>query len=287
MVLSWTSDEIQVTNGGTGSITIPSGIVISGIWGDFQGTSTETGGPQSASGDVGGSWSVTFPNPSGGITYNTYSGYYSEILIGGSYIQADCGTIYVSEGSWTTMAPNPRYVTGPGTQYATISSYYTDCSSTMPGHYSCTWSNYVETKTSNPSFYIDDAGETSGYTGTINNDYWEMGTQYSGDTTDLTVGASNTLHFTIGGSGQAGFRLYVEFTYARPTKLHEMRIQSGATTVSLPLVSNTDPAIEVKGLRACLNGTVYTIDAVDTADSEASGLRFVKGGTTYAVRKVI
>lgn len=282
MVETYISDEIQVTHEQSATLSVPAGIVVSGIWGMFKGITTAGGGPQSTSGAATQSGaSIIFPDPANGAPYTSYNGSFVDRIWGPGYY-VWLGTTYTL-GSEQSAEFN-RSASGPGT----YKSYFTNtnCPHALSGSYSASWDTSYEAKTTTPWFTIKQDYDYGLYDGTLENGQWGTTSKYNGANTNLNVGGNTTFYFYIGGSLRAGFKLKVEYSFLRPTKLHEMRIKNGTKTIILPLVSNTDAALEVKGLRTYLNGTVYTIDAVDTADAEASGLRFRKNAKTYAVRKV-
>ena len=282
MVLSYTSSEAIINHGGSISYTVPDDITITKIYGKFKGITVTSGGTGSDNGNVSGGSSLTFPDPSGGIAYTSYSGTYNDVIWGPGYYYA-CGVYYelgVNESAQFTGLT----VSGPCTKKTLFTS--TNCSHSMYGSYSCEWSNYTETKTREPRFYIDSTSEYSWYGGTLNDGQWGTGTPYNGALSDLKVGGSTTLHFAAYESTMKfGFKLYYEYEYNSPTQLKTMKIQKGATIYTLPLVSTTDPALEYDFLRTQVGSTVYCVDVVSTTDAAASPVRVQKGSTVYAIRK--
>jgi hypothetical protein len=283
MVLSYTSSEAIINHGDSKSYTVPDDITITKIYGKFKGITVTSGGTGSDNGDVSGGSSLTFPDPSGGIAYTSYSGTYNDVIWGPGYYY--WFGEYYELGAEQSAQFTGLTASGPCTKNTMFTS--TNCSHSMYGSYSCEWSNYTETKTREPWFYIDSTSEYSWYGGTLNNGQWGTGTTYNGALSDLKVGKSTTLHFAAYESTMKfGFKLYYEYEYNSPTQLKTMKIQKGATIYTLPLVSTTDPALEYDFLRTQVGSTVYCVDVVSTTDAAASPVRVQKGTSIYAVRKV-
>ena len=281
---SYTSTEATINHGDSKSYSVPEGITITKIYGKFKGITVSGGGEKTDSGNVSGGASLTFPDPSGGIAYTSYSGTYNDVIWGPGYYYW-CGNYY-ELGANESAQFTGLTASGPCTKKTKFTD--TNCSHSMWGSYTCKWTDYAELKTREPWFHIDSTSEYSWYGGTLNDGQWGNGTEYNGALTDLKVGGSTTLHFAAYEEEMKfGFKLYYEYEYNRPTQLKTMKAQMGSTIFTLPLVSVTDPALEFDFVRAQVGSTVYCVDVVGKDDSEASPTRFQKGSTIYAIRKVV
>jgi hypothetical protein len=191
---------------------------------------------------------------------------------------------------------NPATINYTPPEGITISAVYVAYMGYSNYWQSCPFAPLYEYKTTNPGVGVN--GYSDVYAAPLNNGQWTSWRSLNAASLvpgeEATFGLSCNDYYDDWGeggiysaSGRGGFAFKYVYEWARPTQLKTMKVQQGTSIITLPLVSPTDAALEYNFLRVQLGSTVYCVDVVATSDSEASPVRFQKGSSIYAIRKVV
>jgi len=145
-----------------------------------------------------------------------------------------------------------------------------------------------ELQTANPYGTVN--GYQGGYGAPLGNGAWSPWIEINA--ASLVEGQTNTITFSIGGSGAAGFILCYEYDRARPVKKDSIFVRNAdATKQETPLVATNDPELDIEpDVRSYSTENTPTIrawDLVETYDGDASKIRVRIPSGTKAVRKYV
>lgn len=229
-----------------------------------------------------------------GLTYGTVSGY------------ARARIYYSAPGSpveLKTANCSNNYGGGTSGNLNNGQSYYSNLSSPPSGNFSHSiggsgqaqfqyfftyqYQYQYELQTANPYGTVN--GYSGGYGAPLGNGVWSSWIELNAAC--LVEGQTNTITFSIGGSGAAGFILCYEYDRARPVKKDSIYVRNPGSTQETPLVATNDAELDIDPDVRCYSTestpTIRAWDLVETYDGDASKIRIRIPSGTKAVRKVI
>lgn len=288
---------INITNQGTYSHTTPANIEISVKKCRWYGKSkfqTVTPSPYETYSWNAGSTSTSFPRASNptrcylsasaraqgtGQTYVTVSvkGYAN-----GGLVASNSNYVMRGQDVYATASLGAGYAGKSASVSATVS----DGTSPSTTIYVETYYKYqpapytVETKTANCAVSI--FGTVTTGPSSVNNQTWSGWYDLNGFREGL-----NTFTFSVGGSGQAGFEFYYEYTYKKPTPIGYVKVRlADGTTENLIVAALTDPNLANKYVRVYMPWMeVGVADLVDIDDPERGHVRIMTPAGVKAWRR--